>query len=131
MFPFFKEMDSKPVIHKDGRIHSHPQLKNIFKAVAEAGWFTATTELEDGGMQLPHTIFSAAHLIFEAANSSAQGYIGVSTGSLELISTFGDETLKENLYAPYDGGQMAGHNGFDRTTGRQFIVGHCNFCFTE
>lgn len=108
LFPFFKEMDSKPVIHKDGRIHSHPQLKNIFKAVAEAGWFTATTELEDGGMQLPQTIFSAAHLIFEAANSSAQGYIGVSTGSLELISTFGDETLKKTYMPPMMEGKWQG-----------------------
>jgi alkylation response protein AidB-like acyl-CoA dehydrogenase len=108
MFPFFKEMDSKPVIHKDGRIHSHPQLKNIFKAVAGAGWFTATTELDDGGMQLPHSIFSAAHLIFEAANSSAQGYIGVSTGSLELISNFGDETLKKTYMPPMMEGKWQG-----------------------
>ena len=43
MFPWFKEMDMKPVHHKDGRVHSHPQLKNIFKAAAEAGWFSATT----------------------------------------------------------------------------------------
>jgi butyryl-CoA dehydrogenase len=108
MFPFYKEMDSKPVIHKDGRIHTHPQLKNIFKAVADAGWFIATTELEDGGMQLPHTIFSAAHLIFEAANSSAQGYIGVSTGSLELISSFGNEAIKKTYMPPMMEGKWQG-----------------------
>jgi alkylation response protein AidB-like acyl-CoA dehydrogenase len=108
MFPFFKEMDSQPVIHKDGRIHSHPQLKNIFKAVADAGWFTATTDIEDGGTQLPYTIFAAAHLIFEAANSSAQGYIGVSTGSLELISSFGSEGLKKIYMPPMMEGKWQG-----------------------
>ena len=99
LFPFFREMDAQPVIHKEGRIHSHPQLRNIFKAVADAGWFTSISELEDGGMQLPHTIFSIAHLIFEAANSSAQGYLGLSTGALELITLFASPELKE-IYKP-------------------------------
>ncbi len=104
LFPFFKEMDSQPVLHKDGKIHSHPQLKNIFKVVSEAGWFTAISELEDGGMQLPYSIFSIAHLIFEAANSSAQGYLGLSTGALELITLFASEELKK-VYKPkmFDG----------------------------
>lgn len=99
MFPFFKEMDEKPVVFKDGKIHSHPQLKNVFKAIADAGWFSATSELEQGGMQLPFTLYSAGHLIFEAANSSAQGYIGLSTGALELIEAFGDKSLNET-YVP-------------------------------
>ena len=99
MFPFFKEMDEKPVVFKDGKIHSHPQLKNIFKAIADAGWFSATSELEQSGMQLPFTLYSAGHLIFEAANSSAQGYIGLSTGALELIEAFGDKSLNET-YVP-------------------------------
>ena len=80
MFPFFKDMDTHPVFHQDGKVHSHPQLRQVFKVVAEAGWFTAISELEDGGMQLPYSIFSMAHLIFESANSSAQGYLGLSTG---------------------------------------------------
>ena len=99
MLPFFKEMDAQPVLHKDGRIQSHPQLKQIFKVIAEAGWFTSISKLEDGGMQIPHTIFSIAHLIFESANSSAQGYLGLSTGALELITLFGSEELK-NIYKP-------------------------------
>lgn len=99
MFPFFKEMDTLPVIHKEGKIHSHPQLKQIFKVIAEAGWFTSITELEDGGMQLPYSIFSIAHLIFESANSSAQGYLGLSTGALELITLFANKELKE-IYKP-------------------------------
>jgi alkylation response protein AidB-like acyl-CoA dehydrogenase len=99
MFPFFKDMDTHPVFHKDGRVHSHPQLRQVFKVVAEAGWFTAISELEDGGMQLPYSIFSMAHLIFESANSSAQGYLGLSTGALELITLFASEELK-NIFMP-------------------------------
>jgi alkylation response protein AidB-like acyl-CoA dehydrogenase len=99
MFPFFKEMDENPVEYKEGKIHSHPQLKNLFKAVADAGWYSSISELEHGGMQLPFMLYSAAHLIFEAANSSAQGYIGLSTGALELIETFGNKELND-AYLP-------------------------------
>ena len=99
MFPFFKAMDEQPVVYKNGKIHSHPQLKNIFKAVADAGWFSSLSALEHGGMQVPFTLFSAAHCIFEAANSSAQGYIGVSTGALELIEKFASKALNE-AYVP-------------------------------
>jgi alkylation response protein AidB-like acyl-CoA dehydrogenase len=95
MFPFFKAMDENPVVFKDGKIRSHPQLKNIFKAIADAGWFSSISGLEHGGMQLPFMLYSAAHLIFEAANSSAQGYIGLSTGALELIETFGSKELND------------------------------------
>jgi alkylation response protein AidB-like acyl-CoA dehydrogenase len=99
MYPFFKAMDENPVVYKVGKIRSHPQLKNIFKAVADAGWFSSISALEHGGMQLPFMLYSAAHLIFEAANSSAQGYIGVSTGALELIETFGSKELND-AYKP-------------------------------
>ena len=99
MYPFFKAMDQSPVVYKDGMIRSHPQLKNIFKAVADAGWFSSISALEHGGMQLPFMLYSAAHLIFEAANSSAQGYLGVSTGALELIETFASKELT-NAYLP-------------------------------
>jgi alkylation response protein AidB-like acyl-CoA dehydrogenase len=108
MFPWFKEMDQKPVVHSDGRIHSHPQLKNIFKAAAEAGWFSATTDLSDGGTQLPYSVFSSAHLIFQAANNAAQGYLGVSTGALDLITSFGDEKLKKTFMQPMMDGRWQG-----------------------
>ena len=111
MFPFFKAMDENPVVYKNGKIHSHPQLKNIFKAMADAGWFSSVSALEHGGMQLPFMLYSAAHLIFEAANSSAQGYIGVSTGALELIETFGSKELNDayvpNMFAGKWQGTMA------------------------
>jgi alkylation response protein AidB-like acyl-CoA dehydrogenase len=111
MYPFFKAMDENPVVYKNGKVQTHPQLKNIFKAVADAGWFSSTSSFEHGGMQLPFTIYSAAHLIFEAANSSAQGYLGVSTGALELIESFASKELNEtyvpNMFAGKWQGTMA------------------------
>lgn len=111
MFPFFKAMDENPVVYKDGMIRTHPQLKNVFKAMADAGWLSSISELEHGGMQLPFMLYSAAHLIFQAANSSAQGYIGLSTGALELIEKFGSKELNAaylpNMFAGKWQGTMA------------------------
>jgi butyryl-CoA dehydrogenase len=111
MFPFFKAMDENPVVYNDGKIRSHPQLKNVFKAMADAGWLSSISALEHGGMQLPFMLYSAAHLLFQAANSSAQGYIGLSTGALELIETFGSKELNEeylpNMFAGKWQGTMA------------------------
>ncbi len=108
LYPYFKDMDDHPVKYADGKIHSHPQLKKIFRTVADAGWFTALVNLEDGGMQMPYSIFSAAHMIFEAANSSAQGYLGVSTGSLELIELFAAESYKKIFMPPMMEGRWQG-----------------------
>lgn len=108
LFPFYKEMDSHPVVYRDGKVRSHPQLARIFKTVAEAGWFAATTSLEEGGIQLPYTVFSTAHLIFEAANNSAQGYLGVSTGALDLITAFGNAYLKDTFVPPMMEGRWQG-----------------------
>ena len=108
MFPFYKEMDSHPVAYREGGVRSHPQLRRIFQAVAEAGWFAATTDLEDGGIQLPYTVFSTAHMIFEAANNSAQGYLGVSTGAIDLITTFGNAYLKQTFVPPMMEGRWQG-----------------------
>jgi butyryl-CoA dehydrogenase len=108
MFPFFKEMDEQPVVYENGKIRSHPQLKNIFRTVADAGWFTAQVKLEEGGMQLPYSIFSVAHMIFEAANSSAQGYLGLTTGALELIELFAADQYKKIFMPPMMEGKWQG-----------------------
>ena len=108
LFPYFKEMDEKPVVWENGSIRSHPQLKKIFSAVSDAGWFTALVGLEDGGMQMPYSIFSAAHMIFEAANSSAQGYLGLSTGALELIDLFAAEPYRKIFMPPMMEGKWQG-----------------------
>jgi butyryl-CoA dehydrogenase len=134
LFPFFKEMDDQPVEFKEGMVRSHPQLKNIFKAVGDAGWFTAMVKLEAGGMQLPYSIFSVAHMIFEAANSSAQGYLGLSTGSLELIELFASDEYKRIFMPPMMEGKwqgtmaltepQAGSSLSDITTSAKPAAGH-------
>jgi len=99
LFPFIKEMDENPSYFKDGGINVHPQFENILKGAGEMGLVGAMYDFEDGGMQLPSSIFHAAYYIMEAANNHVPGYLGLTAGSANLILSFGSQQLKD-LYVP-------------------------------
>ena len=91
LFPTIKEMDEQPCYYKDGRIHVHPRFESIVKTLGEMGFVGAGFSYEDGGMQLPITILNAAYFIMEAANNHVSGYAGLTTGSANLILSFGSQ----------------------------------------
>ena len=99
LHPFIKEMDEKPSYFKDGKINVHPQFENIIKSAGELGIVGAIFDFEDGGMQLPSTVFQAAHFIMSAANNHVPGYFGLTSGSANLILSFGSKELKDT-YTP-------------------------------
>ncbi len=110
-YPYYKEMDEKPVYYKDGKVHSHPILKRVFTHAGENGWLGTYFDHEDGGMQMPHMLANATNHIFEAANNHIPGYLGLTSGAAHLIATFGSATLKKqfipNMLAGKWGGTMA------------------------
>ncbi len=99
LFPFIKDMDEKPSYFKDGKINVHPQFENILKPGGEMGLVGLGFDYDDGGMQLPSTIFHAAYFIMEAANNHVPGYFGLTSGSANLILSFGNQELKDT-YVP-------------------------------
>ena len=99
LFPFIKEMDEKPSYFKDGSIFIHSQFENILKNAGEMGLVGAMNDFDDGGLQLPSIIFNAAYFIMEAANNHVPGYIGLTAGSANLITSFGSQYLKDT-YVP-------------------------------
>lgn len=107
-YPYFKEMDEKPVYFKDGKTHSHPILKKIFSHAGENGWIGTYFDYEDGGMQMPHTLANATNHIFEAANNHIPGYLGLTSGAAQLIASFGNEGLKKTYIPPMIAGKWGG-----------------------
>jgi len=99
LHPFIKEMDEKPSVFKDGNIHVHPQFESILKTAGDLGIVGAIFDFDDGGMQLPTTVFQAAHFIMSAANNHVPGYFGLTSGSANLILSFGSQELKDT-YVP-------------------------------
>ena len=99
LFPYFKEMDENPAHYKDGSIHVHQQVEKMMKEGGSMGLISAPFNYEDGGLQLPLLVHTAANYILDAANNHLPGYSGLTSGAAELIVEFASKDLKEN-YTP-------------------------------
>ena len=95
LYPYIKEMDEKPSYFKDGKIMVHPQFETILKQAAEMDLVSAIFSFEEGGMQLPTTVFHSLYFIMEAANNHVTGYMGLTLGAANLIVNFGNQALKD------------------------------------
>ncbi len=115
LHPFFREMDEKQVHFvpfADGRaggeVISHPQIRTVLLGAGEAGWISCSADFDDGGMQLPETMFASIQHIFQAANNGAQGYIALTSGSTRLITAFGSAELKARFVPKMFAGEWQG-----------------------
>ena len=110
-YPYYREMDEKPVHYKDGKVHSHPILKKIFTTAGENGWLGHYFEYEYGGSQMPYILANAANHIIESANNHIPGYLGLTSGAAHLITNFGSDDLKQKfvpkMLSGHWGGTMA------------------------
>ncbi|MGB0522231.1 MAG: acyl-CoA dehydrogenase [Flammeovirgaceae bacterium] len=99
LHPYFKEMDEKPAVFKDGKVVVHPQVAVMMKKGGEMGFISAVFDYEDGGLQLPFIAHTAAGYIQETANNHLPGYTGLTQGAAELIIHFANQELKDT-YVP-------------------------------
>lgn len=110
LYPIFQEMDEQPAYYKDGKIVVHPAFEHIIPKAAEMGLIGGVFDYEEGGVQLPNIVGSAAYFIMEAANNAVPGYMGLTAGAAELILAFGKQELKDtfvpNMLAGKWGGTM-------------------------
>lgn len=109
MFPYLKALDETPATYDGkGSVITHPQIKKIIQMAAAQSWIGGAAKFEHGGMQLPEMIFNAGQHIFQAANNSVQGYLGLSTGSADLITSFGTKEQIELFVPPIYEGRWQG-----------------------
>jgi butyryl-CoA dehydrogenase len=99
LFPYFKEMDENPAHYKDGSIHVHQQVEKMMREGGSMGLISAPFNYDDGGLQLPLLVHTAANYILDAANNHLPGYSGLTSGAAELIIEFASKDLKEK-YTP-------------------------------
>ncbi|MDA0193580.1 MAG: acyl-CoA dehydrogenase [Bacteroidetes bacterium] len=97
LHPYLKEMDRQQPELKNGEVISHKQIKKITSVFGESGWYSATISLDEGGLQIPHLVDSAANLIFMAANNGTYGFTGLNAGVSNLILKFASNELKEKF----------------------------------
>jgi len=104
LFPAYRPMDEAPPRFVDGRVLAHPKMHELYPQLVALGLVSATRPADVGGQQMPLTVSTFAHAYLMAANLSAFGYVGLTTGAGHLIEAFGDAALKEQFLAKlYDG----------------------------
>ncbi len=108
LFPYVKEMDEHPAYHKDGKVFVHDQVKTMMYKGGEMGIISAPFNYEDGGMQIPFSILTAATYILDAANNHLPGYAGLTQGAAELIIHFANKELNETYVPNMLSGQWGG-----------------------
>ena len=108
LYPYFREMDEDPARLEDGKIYIHPKFKSILPQMAELGLFGSVFDYDDGGMQLPISVYTAAFFILEAANNNVPGYAALTTGAANLIINFGTQELKDRFVPQMVSGKWGG-----------------------
>ncbi|HAN29760.1 MAG TPA: acyl-CoA dehydrogenase, partial [Haliea salexigens] len=84
------------------------ETKQAWSAFAEAGFFAATCDFEDGGMQLPYIVMRAANAYFYAANPGTAGYCLLCIAAADLLETFGSAEQKNTYLAHMRSGRFTG-----------------------
>ena len=104
LWPAYRPMDEAPPHLEDGRVRVHPSMRDIYPQLVELGAVSATRPAEVGGQQVPITLATVAHAYLMAANLSAYGYVGLTTGAAHLVESFGDGGLRDTfMRRMYDG----------------------------
>ncbi len=108
MYPSFRETDEQEARYEDGKIIVHPIVGQYMKDAGSNGNIGATFDYEDGGVQLPHTVYIAQGHIAECANNHLTGYPGLTSGAAQLLVTFGDQAVKDMFVPKMLAGEWGG-----------------------
>jgi alkylation response protein AidB-like acyl-CoA dehydrogenase len=108
LYPAYKPMDEAPPTVVNGELRVHPLMKTLYPRLVELGLLTATRGEDVGGQRLPQCVATLAGAYLMAANASACGYVGLTTGAARLIESFGNDALKERFMTRMYAGEWTG-----------------------
>jgi butyryl-CoA dehydrogenase len=101
-------MDEAPPKLVDGQLRVHPAMRTLYPRLVELGTIAATRPASVGGVSLPTCIAALANAYLMAANLSAYGYAGLTTGAARLLESFGSEDLRARFMTPMYAGEWTG-----------------------
>jgi len=106
--PIAAELDENEPKFDGETVHIIPAVKVAHEAYIEAGFMSASSPYEEGGMQLPLTISQAARAIFCSANIPALAYLGLTNSAANMLNVWGSEELKGKFLRPMREGRFYG-----------------------
>jgi butyryl-CoA dehydrogenase len=108
LWPAYRPMDAEPPVLRDGRVHVHARMRELWPQLVGLGLLSATRPAAVGGQQLPLTVAALGSSYLMAANLSAYGYLGLTAAAAHLIESFGSDALRAELMTRLYAGEWAG-----------------------
>jgi butyryl-CoA dehydrogenase len=99
-FNHYAKGDAQEPVFDGTMVTTVAETRQAWSAFADAGFFAATCDFEEGGMQLPYIVMRAANAYFYAANPATAGYCLLCIAAADLLETFGSEAQKA-AYLPH------------------------------
>lgn len=90
------------------KVHIIPEVATALSAFAEAGFVGAAMDERVGGMQLPHTVFTACMAWFYAANVATASYALLTIGNANLLAAHADSEQLDRFVRPMLTGRYFG-----------------------
>lgn len=106
--PFRHESDEHEPFVRDGKVVTPASVERAVQAMADAGFIAATQDVENGGMQLPHVITTAALMWLDAVDIATSSYALLAAGVANLVATFGSASQKERYLEALLTGRYSG-----------------------
>ena len=97
--PSAAKLDANEPQFIDGKAVTIPEVKQALTAFREAGLFTSTFDVSDGGMQLPFVVSQAMNGMLMTANAPIVSYAFLTMSNAAMLKTCGSEALKQ-VYLP-------------------------------
>ncbi len=109
---YFEPHNAKADEHEpqfDGKtVSTIAEVKDAWRHFAASGLLSARHRFDDGGMQLPALINTAANAYFMSANPSTAGYPFLTSAAANVIHAFGSEEQKNTFVPHMFSGRFAG-----------------------
>ncbi|SIT17933.1 acyl-CoA dehydrogenase [Achromobacter sp. MFA1 R4] len=106
--PHYAKGDQHQPEFVDGTARVIPETARAWSAFAEAGFLNAHWDEDEGGTQLPETVFRAAMALFFGSNVATMGYPFLTIGAANLLRAFGTPELKSRYLEAMGDGRCAG-----------------------
>lgn len=106
--PIAAELDVNEPRFAEGRVQIIPGVREALGAYAEAGFFAAIFDVDDGGLQLPALVSLFANGIFSCANLSVSNYAFLTTAGANMLRAFGSREQRRVFLPPMLEGRWFG-----------------------
>lgn len=124
--PHYRHSDEQEPQIVEGSAVLLPEVHLAVEAFIDAGFLTATRDLAQGGLQLPHLITQACFAHFQSANVGTANYPFLAIGVAGLIDSFGSAEQKRLFLQPMLEGRFFGTMGMTEPDAGSALTDLCS-----